>query len=63
MGIYVFNARALSEALDSDMKDFGKEVIPSLLGKKKLHSYIFDDYWKILEQSKRSLNVIFSLRI
>jgi len=46
MGIYVFNARALSEALDSDMKDFGKEVIPSLLGKKKLHSYIFDDYWE-----------------
>ena len=46
MGIYVFNARVLSEALDSDMKDFGKEVIPSLLGKKKLHSYIFDDYWE-----------------
>ena len=46
MGIYVFNARVLSEALDSEMKDFGKEVIPSLLGKKKLHSYVFDDYWE-----------------
>ena len=46
MGIYVFNARVLSEALESSMKDFGKEVIPNLLGKKKLHSYIFDDYWE-----------------
>ena len=36
MGIYVFNAKVLSEALDSDMADFGKEVIPSLLGEKKL---------------------------
>ena len=46
MGIYVFNAKVLSEALDSDMADFGKEVIPSLLGEKKLHSYVFDDYWE-----------------
>ena len=46
MGIYVFNAKVLSEALNSSMTDFGKEVIPSLLGKKKLHSFIFDDYWE-----------------
>ena len=39
MGIYVFNARVLSEALDSDMKDFGKEVIPSLLGKETSQLY------------------------
>ncbi len=46
MGIYIFKASALNEALDSDMTDFGKEVIPSLLGKKKLFSYVFDDYWE-----------------
>ena len=46
MGIYAFNAKVLSEALNSSMTDFGKEVIPSLLGKKKLHSFIFDDYWE-----------------
>lgn len=46
MGIYVFKASALNEALSSDMADFGKEVIPSLLGKKKLFSYVFDDYWE-----------------
>tara|TARA_A100001015_G_scaffold76822_1_gene85258 strand:- start:3365 stop:4660 length:1296 start_codon:yes stop_codon:yes gene_type:complete len=46
MGIYVFKASVLNEALKNDMRDFGKEVIPSLLGSKHLHSYIFDDYWE-----------------
>jgi glucose-1-phosphate adenylyltransferase len=46
MGIYVFNRAVLADALDNNMKDFGKEVIPSLLGKKKLSSYIFEGYWE-----------------
>ncbi|TVP80664.1 MAG: glucose-1-phosphate adenylyltransferase [Puniceicoccaceae bacterium] len=46
MGIYVFNAKTLIEALKSDTTDFGKEIIPSLLGQAKLHSYVFDDYWE-----------------
>ena len=46
MGIYVFNREVLAEALDNNMADFGKEVIPGLLGKKKLFSYIFEGYWE-----------------
>ncbi len=46
MGIYVFNARTLAEALNSDAADFGKEIIPGLLGKSKMCSYVFDDYWE-----------------
>jgi glucose-1-phosphate adenylyltransferase len=46
MGIYVFSREILREALDNTMKDFGKEVIPALLGKKKLFSYIFEGYWE-----------------
>src|SRR5205085_11650701 len=46
MGIYVFNRKALAEALDNNMTDFGKEVIPSLLGKKKLFAHIFEGYWE-----------------
>ncbi|MDP4611875.1 MAG: glucose-1-phosphate adenylyltransferase [Opitutales bacterium] len=46
MGIYVFNAKTLVEALDSDTTDFGKEIIPGLLGKAKMCSYVFDDYWE-----------------
>jgi len=46
MGIYVFNRKAMAEALDNTMTDFGKEIIPGLLGKKKLFSYIFEGYWE-----------------
>ncbi|MEZ5413808.1 MAG: glucose-1-phosphate adenylyltransferase [Opitutaceae bacterium] len=46
MGIYVFNRKVLAEALDNTMTDFGKEVIPSLLGRKKLYAHIFEGYWE-----------------
>jgi glucose-1-phosphate adenylyltransferase len=46
MGIYVFSREVLRRALDNNMKDFGKEVIPALLGKSKLCSYIFEGYWE-----------------
>jgi len=46
MGIYVFNRETLREALANDMTDFGKEVIPSLLGKKQLNAYAFEGYWE-----------------
>lgn len=46
MGIYVFTHRMLRESLDNDMKDFGKEIIPGMLGRAGLFSYIFDDYWE-----------------
>ncbi|MEM0967309.1 MAG: glucose-1-phosphate adenylyltransferase [Verrucomicrobiota bacterium] len=46
MGLYLFNVGVLREALKSSHTDFGKEIIPELLGKKKLHGYIFDGYWE-----------------
>ena len=46
MGIYVFNRDVLEAALDNSMADFGKEVIPSLLGTKKLFAHIFEGYWE-----------------
>jgi glucose-1-phosphate adenylyltransferase len=46
MGIYVFNRAALADALDNTMTDFGKEVIPGLLGKKRLFAYVFQGYWE-----------------
>lgn len=46
MGIYVFSRDVLNKSLANDMKDFGKEVIPSLLGPGKLFSYIFEGYWE-----------------
>ncbi len=47
MGIYVFNQRVLFQALENThTDDFGKEVIPGLLGKVGLFGFIFDDYWE-----------------
>lgn len=46
MGIYVFNRAVLAEALDTAATDFGKEIIPGLLGKKKLYAHIFEGYWE-----------------
>jgi glucose-1-phosphate adenylyltransferase len=46
MGIYVFNRTALADALDNKMTDFGKEIIPGLLGKMKLFAHIFEGYWE-----------------
>lgn len=46
MGIYVFNRSVLAEALDNTMTDFGREVIPGLLGRKKLFAYTYEGYWE-----------------
>ncbi len=46
MGIYVFSQKVLEEAMSGTEMDFGKEIIPGFLGKKKLCAYIFDGYWE-----------------
>jgi glucose-1-phosphate adenylyltransferase len=46
MGIYVFNRAVLADALEGSQTDFGKEIIPGLLGKKKLFAHIFEGYWE-----------------
>lgn len=46
MGIYIFSAKTMNEALDNNMTDFGKEVIPSLTGKRPVASYLFNGFWE-----------------
>ncbi|MGC9452044.1 MAG: glucose-1-phosphate adenylyltransferase [Oceanipulchritudo sp.] len=46
MGIYCFSMRVLRESLDNSYTDFGKEVIPHLLGKVDLKGFIFEGYWE-----------------
>ncbi len=47
MGIYVFSKDYLCELMEnSDEPDFGKHIIPSLLGKKKLTGFFHNAYWE-----------------
>lgn len=46
MGIYCFDMRTLRESLDNSYTDFGKEVIPHLLGKVNLMGFVFEGYWE-----------------
>lgn len=47
MGVYLFNWRILRELLENtDFEDFGRDVIPYAIRKKKVHAYFFDGYWK-----------------
>jgi glucose-1-phosphate adenylyltransferase len=61
MGIYVFNRQVLADALDNGMTDFGKEVIPSLLGKKKLFAHVFEGYWEDIGTVKAFFDANLSL--
>lgn len=46
MGIYVFNRQVLIDCLDNHLADFGKNVIPVAIKKRKVHAYIFQGYWE-----------------
>lgn len=53
MGIYIFNKKKLFAYLEEDEKtegssnDFGKNIIPTMLGRgERMYAYPFDGYWK-----------------
>jgi glucose-1-phosphate adenylyltransferase len=52
MGVYLFRTEPLIRALIDDAKvrksthDFGKDVIPRLVGKSGAFAYLFDGYWE-----------------
>ena len=46
MGIYIFNAKTMYECLDSDHEDFGRDVFPESVGKRKVNAYIYNGYWE-----------------
>ncbi len=49
MGIYVFNKDVLLEmlnSLDIEDLDFGKHIIPEMIGKNKVYAFPFTGYWK-----------------
>jgi len=46
MGIYLFNWEVLKELLENTaFEDFGREVIPFSIKRRKVYGYFFDGYW------------------
>ncbi len=52
MGVYLFKTPVLIKALLKDARnsksshDFGRDIIPSLIGGGRVFAYAFDDYWE-----------------
>lgn len=46
MGIYVFDASLIEEAMRMDANDFGKEIIPAIVEKERVNTYAFAGYWE-----------------
>lgn len=46
MGIYFFKADVMEKALANDHTDFGHEIIPMLIEKSKVQSYIYTGFWE-----------------
>jgi glucose-1-phosphate adenylyltransferase len=46
MGIYIFDAPLIEDALQMDANDFGKEIIPAIVAKEKVNTYVIGGYWE-----------------
>jgi glucose-1-phosphate adenylyltransferase len=46
MGIYCFKASALERALDNDLADFGKEIIPMMIRNRQAGAYVYSGFWE-----------------
>lgn len=46
MGIYLFRKEVLIEALDNDLVDFGGEIIPAEVGRRRVQGHFFKGYWR-----------------
>ena len=46
MGIYLFRKQALFEALDNDLVDFGRDIIPAEVPRRRVQAHFFQGYWR-----------------
>ncbi len=58
MGIYVFNYNRLVELLGEDTSwvDFGREILPSAIGKLNVQAHLFQGYWEDIGTIKAFFN-------
>jgi glucose-1-phosphate adenylyltransferase len=46
MGIYLFKREALLEALDNELVDFGGDIIPVEVPRRRIQAHFFKGYWR-----------------
>jgi glucose-1-phosphate adenylyltransferase len=46
MGIYIFRKHALVEALENELADFGGDIIPAEVSRRRVQAHFFKGYWR-----------------
>ena len=57
MGIYVFNTNVLQEVLEEDHVDFGRDILPRSIEKRRVCGYTFDGFWEDIGTIRRFFEV------
>jgi glucose-1-phosphate adenylyltransferase len=57
MGIYVFSTEVLSEMLKDQGDDFGRDLIPASIEKRRVFGYQFDGFWEDIGTIRRFYDV------
>lgn len=57
MGIYVFNSHVLFEMLEEEGFDFGRDLIPAAIDKRRVCGYVFDGFWEDIGTIRRFYEV------
>jgi glucose-1-phosphate adenylyltransferase len=46
MGIYLFKKKVLIECLENDLGDFGRDILPAEVDRRRVQAHIFGGYWR-----------------
>ncbi len=57
MGIYVFNTDTLEAVLDENFVDFGRDILPQSIKKRRVAGYIFRGFWEDIGTIRRFFEV------
>jgi glucose-1-phosphate adenylyltransferase len=57
MGIYVFNTDVLQEVLEEELVDFGRDILPQSIEKRRVCGYTFDGFWEDIGTIRRFFEV------
>jgi len=46
MGIYLFTKQVLVDCLENELRDFGKDILPAEVDRRRVQAHIFGGYWR-----------------